>query len=349
MNLAIVGCGDVGFYVARLAWLNRKIRLVACVDPDPERAAYVAKKSGCRTTYRNLDELLEAHGATGTTTNAPAAPAAAPDADSSTPASIRGLDAVYLGVPHDLHLPLVRQTTEAGLAVLCEKPLAHTLEDAAEIARISESGAKIGINYQYRYDHAIYSLTEAVQNGTLGDIRYIRCNVPWCRTADYFGDGGWHAQQKRAGGGTLITQGSHLLDIALLCAGGTVTHASGQGFTEVFTATDVDDLFFGFLETSTGVKIQICSSMVAYPEQPVSIEVYGTRGTVTYYGPEKSRLVCSGVKVRRRKHPVRFYHALGRSIEGFRRWVSGDDEYACPAPEALKVMTAVDMLYKSAG
>ncbi|MFP4511131.1 MAG: Gfo/Idh/MocA family oxidoreductase, partial [Spirochaetaceae bacterium] len=59
--LAIVGCGDVGYYVARLAWLNRRIRLVACVDPDPARAEYVAGKSGCRTTYRNLDELLEAH------------------------------------------------------------------------------------------------------------------------------------------------------------------------------------------------------------------------------------------------------------------------------------------------
>ncbi len=322
MNIAIVGCGDVGYYVARLAWLNRRINLVACVDPDTARATAVARKSGCRTTFQNLDELL------------------------SDPT---GLDAVYLGVPHDLHLSLVRQATGAGLAVLCEKPLAHTIDDARAIAAMSDNGARIGINYQYRYDHAIYSLTETVREGGLGDIRYIRCNVPWHRTADYFGNGGWHASRKRAGGGTLITQGSHLLDMALLCSGGVATSALGRSYTEVFTHTDVDDLFFGLIETSTGVKIEISSSMVAYPEQAATIEVYGSRGTAVYSGPEKSRVTGRGVKIRRRKHPVRFYHALGRSIEGFRRWVDGDGEYACPAPEALKVMTAVDMLYHSAG
>lgn len=321
MNMAIVGCGDVGYYVAKLSWLNRRINLAACVDPDPARAHFVASKSGCRTTYRNLDELLEANAS---------------------------LDAVYLGVPHDLHLPLVRQATDAGLAVLCEKPLAHTIDDARAITSLSATGAKIGINYQYRYDHAVYSLTEAVREGVLGAIRYIRCNVPWHRSAEYFANGGWHAQKKRAGGGTLITQGSHLLDIALLCAGGEVTHAMGRGYTEVFSDTDVDDLFFGLLETSTGVKIEICSSMVASPEQPVSIEVYGSLGSAVYSGPEKSRLRSCGVKVRKQKHPVRFYHALGRSIEGFRRWVAGEGTYACPAPEALKVMAAVDALYKAA-
>ncbi|MFW6252485.1 MAG: hypothetical protein ACOC4F_01025, partial [bacterium] len=63
---------------------------------------------------------------------------------------------------------------------------------------------------------------------------------------------------------------------------------------------------------------------------------------------EKSRLRSHGVKVRKKRHPVRFYHALGRSIEGFRRWVAGEGAYACPAPEALKVMTAVDALYTAA-
>ena len=208
---------------------------------------------------------------------------------------------------------------------------------------------RIGINYQYRFDHACYSLVHASRSGELGDIRYVRCNVPWCRDDSYFGGDGWHARRARAGGATLITQGSHLLDIALQCAGGAPVSATGRAYTRVFTATDIDDLFMGIVETSTGAAIDITSSMIANPEQPATIEVYGSRGTGFYRGPERSRVRYVGARPARRRHPVRAVHALGRSLEGFRRWVDDGTRYECTAADALPVMEAVSMLYRAAG
>lgn len=332
MKLAIVGCGDIGYHVARLSRLNRKIWVVACIDRRSDRARLVARKAGCDTIYTDMDEL-------------PGMPGASDRAHPST--SIP--DALYLGVPHDLHLPLVRSAVGAGYAVLCEKPLAHTLEDAREIVALYAQGYRIGINYQYRYDHGCYTLIRAAGDGALGTIRYIRCNIPWLRDADYFGGDGWHATRSRAGGGTLITQGSHLLDIALRCSGGNVVTATGRAHTRVFTDTDIDDLFIGTVETSPGVSIEIVSSMIAVPERPATIEVYGSRGTAVYTASARSPVHFYGVRYPRRRHPVRFFHPLGRSLEGFRRWVDGTGTYECTASDALPVMEAVSLLYTSAG
>ncbi len=323
MKLAIVGCGDVGYWVARLARLNRKIKVVACVDPDYERARRVARVAAAGQVFRELSEPFGSEQA-------------------------EHPDAVYLGVPHHLHLPLIRQCRRAGAAVLCEKPLAHTIDDAREIVELSRDGGPVGVNYQYRYDHGCYSLIRACANGELGGIRYIRCNIPWHRESAYFGNGGWHARLAQAGGGTLITQGSHFLDIALICSGGDPVSASGRGWQQVFGETEVEDLFVGHVETSTGVVIEITSSMVSTPEQRATIEVYGSSGTGIYGTGGRHNVRFRGVRSRSRKHPVRFFHALGRSIEGFRRWVDIGQPYECPAAAALPVMDAVNLLYRSA-
>ena len=350
MKLAIVGCGGIGGNVASLIRLNRSIEITACVDTDSERARVAASAGSCKSTFASLEELLEAAGSADGrgVGNGGAGSREFRSSETGTAGTVRP-DAVYLAVPHDLHLSMVRACIEHGFAVLCEKPLAHTLDDAKAIVELGSPDRRIGINYQYRFDHACYSLMRASQSGDLGEIRYVRCNVPWRRDDSYFGGDGWHARRGRAGGATLITQGSHLLDIALQCAGGTPVAATGRAYTRVFTATDVDDLFMGIVETSTGVAIDITSSMIANPEQPATIEVYGSRGTGFYWGPVRSRVRYAGVRPPRRRHPLRAVHALGRSLEGFRRWVDEGARYECTAADALPVMEAVSMLYRAAG
>ncbi len=323
MKLAIVGCGDVGYWIAVFARLNVRINAVACVDPDQARANRAARVSGAAQVFRDLSELFEGSKA-------------------SRP------DAVYLGVPHHLHLPLIRQCHNEGVAVLCEKPLAHTLVDAREIVELSRIGPPVGINYQHRYDHGCYSLLRACEFGELGTLRYIRCNIPWHREQSYFENGGWHARLDCAGGGTLLTQGSHFLDIALLSSGGTPVAAGGRGFQQAFVETEVEDLFVGHVETSTGVVIEITSSMISTPEQKPTIEAYGSRGTALYSAGGHRRIRFRGAQSRVRRHPVRFVHALGRSLEGFRQWIDNARSYDCPATGALPVMEAVDLLYRSA-
>ena len=177
LRLAIVGCGWVAGYMALFAWLNHRIRLVACCDHTLANAERLASRYRVPHTYDDYPAMLERE----------------------------ALDAVYLAVPHDLHLEMARAAVESGRHVFLEKPIARTLAEGREIACLAqEAGARVGVNYQYRYDPACFALAIAARQGHLGKLHYGRCNVPWQREADYFQQGPWRGQLARAGGGQTV-------------------------------------------------------------------------------------------------------------------------------------------------
>ena len=120
------------------------------------------------------------------------------------------------------------QAIDEGLPVFVEKPLTRTLSEGVQVAgRSKASGVKVGVNYQYRYDSGCYALARAMQKDQLGRIASVRINVPWRRDSTYFTESAWHAKLETAGGGTLITQGSHFLDVVLWGLGSGAVSALG--------------------------------------------------------------------------------------------------------------------------
>ena len=322
LRLAIVGCGDIGRTMAILARLNRRVRLVACCDHTVADAEAFAARFRVPQAYGDYQAML-AH---------------AP------------LDAVYLSVPHDLHAGMIRAAVEAEKHVLVEKPITRTLEEGQEIVRmIRDAPVRVGVNYQYRYDSGCYALVQAARQGTLGRLYYGRCNVPWQRDAAYFEKGEWRGQIDQAGGGTLLTQGSHFLDILLWAMDSPPCAAWGQMAQMRFPQAQVEDLAMATVELENGALVQICSSMVARPEQAVTIELYGEKGTAVYSNRPFPRVRFRGVHVKKAKSPIWGLHALQRSLEGFRAWTMEKRPYLIPAGEALPVLAAVEAIYRSAG
>lgn len=324
LRLGMVGCGDIAGFTAWFARLNPRIRIAACCDRDPARAEGFARRHHIPRWYTEYAEMLDAG----------------------------GFEAVYLAVPHDLHLEMARAALERGLAVLLEKPLAARLADGAKLAALAgRPGARLAVNYQYRYDAACYALAKAVQSGTLGRVHYARCNVPWSRGGEYFaGGGGWHASRARSGGGTLLTQASHFLDVILWACCSPPARAQGLARNLLFPQeqVEVEDLAMGHLELADGTLIQVCSSMAARPEQKASIEVYAEKGTLIYTAGLLPVLKSRGVKIPRAAPPVGGVHALARSLEAFRRYALGGEPHLVGAGEALAPLAAVDALYRSA-
>ncbi len=318
LHLGIIGCGEIARYMVWMAHLVPEVRVVACCADRLERAAAFARRHRIPRTCADLTEML-----------------ARPD-----------IHAVYIAVPHDLHYPMSLAAVEAGKAVLLEKPLARTLEEGQALVRATE-GHKVGVNYQYRYDSGCYALARAVRAGTLGRVHSIRINVPWHREAEYFERSPWHRAIERAGGGTLITQGSHFLDIALWALGEKPASAMGYTTTPAFDV-EVETLAHGVVQTEGGTLISIVSSMVAAREGAVTIEVYGERGTAVYRNRPFPSVRFIGVRVRREHPPIWGIHALHRSLAAFVRWVLQDTPFLIPAPEALPVLSAVDGIYRSA-
>lgn len=318
IKLAIVGCGDVANDIALVSKLVRQVRLFAACDIDHQRAQAYATRNRIKLITTDYAEIL----------------------------ARAEIDAVYLATPHDLHYDMILAATRAGKHVFTEKPITRTYAEAKKlVAQID--GAKVGVNYQYRYDAGCYPMARAVQAGTLGKIHTIRINIPWHRGQSYFEGATWHKTIARAGGGTLITQASHLLDVALWALGEKPVSATGYTKSSGFDV-EVDTITHAIVETENETLISITSSMVASSEQPVTIEIYGEHGTALYKDKPLPAVRFKDVRIRKQRPPEWGVHALQRSLAGFAHWLLQGKPFLTPANEALTVLAAVEGIYRSA-
>ncbi len=318
LRLAVVGCGDIAGYIALMSRLLPQISLLACCDAHAGRAKIFAKRHRIPQVFTHYGELLE---------KAP-------------------VDAVYLAVPHYLHYEMILSAVDAGKSVFVEKPITRTYAEAKVLLKMI-ADTKVGVNYQYRYDSGCYTLARAVQSGALGCIHSVRINVPWHREQHYFDNAAWHKTTAQAGGGTLITQGSHMLDIALWALGEQPVSAVGYTATPIFDV-EVDTLAHGIVETSAGTLINITSSMVTAADQVMTIEIYGEKGTAVYRNKPYPSVKMIGVKIAKERPPEWGVHALQRSLSGFAKWILDDKPFLTPAASTLPVIAAVDAIYRSA-
>lgn len=321
LRMGVIGCGDITKYMTLLTKIDGSIEFTAFADSDERRAHKFAARYKGAGAYKDYKQLL-AH---------------------------EKIDAAYVAVPHFLHYPIVRDLILKGIHVLCEKPVVTTLDHAKELNELAEMHqVKIGVNYQYRYDHACYRMVKAAHKGELGRLYYGICNIPWYRDKSYFTESKWHASRDEAGGGTLLTQGSHALDILLWAFNSKPVRAMGTMRNAKFHEVEVEDTAMGIIELSCGGILQITSSMAAAKEQPVSITLYGERGTAAYTGPNFPGVRFSGVRVPRYKAEGRGVHALSRSMNAFAKWVTDGTPYYCPISQSIPVLASVLAIYKSA-
>ena len=318
MKLAIIGCGDASLAVGMASRFVRRCTVSAVCDLVAERRNRFARRFNA-AALADWEALLDG----------------------------RLADAVYIAVPHDLHRRFAVTLAEAGLSVFLEKPLAATLADAETLVGEPPVPARVAVNYQYRFEPRVRALVEAVRSGRLGELSHIAVDVPWFRGERYFTGSPWHASGERAGGGTLLTQGSHVLDIALLASGERPAKATGRTYRRVHRSVEVEDLATGVVETESGLPITITSSMVTRPQRRVSIAAYGRAGTVVYRGPWRPSLRGRGVRVRA-PIVITQLHAYVASLAAFRDFHDGCSRCACAAADALPVMRAVEGLYRSA-
>lgn len=318
LNLAIVGCGESANDFALVSRLIPQVRLIAGCDVNAERVQKFCKQNRITKVFTDYSELL--------TTD--------------------GVDAVYLPTPHDLHYEMILSAVLAGKSVLTEKPATRTLAEFQSLLP-QIKGSKVGVNFQNRYDVGCYAMSRAVQAGELGKIFSVRINVPWHRDKTYFEESPWHKTIARAGGGTLITQASHSLDVTLWALSEKPISAIGYTKTQGFDV-EVDTITHAIVEMESGTLISLSSSMVTSSSQAVTIEMYGNKGTALYKAKPFPRVRFKDVRVRKQHPPGWGVNAYQRSLYGFAKWVLEDQPYLIPAEETSAIMATIDGIYRSA-
>ncbi|HIE52795.1 MAG TPA: Gfo/Idh/MocA family oxidoreductase [Armatimonadetes bacterium] len=189
------------------------------------------------------------------------------------------VEVVNIVTPSGTHAQLTIQALRAGKHVICEKPPDVTVEKVDEMIAVQrETGRKLQIVFQSRFSPLFRKVKEAVDKGRLGPLVGIHGTVHWYRTQAYYDAGGWKGTWALDGGGSLMNQGVHTVDL-MQWIGGPVE--SVYGHYGVFGhQIEAEDKTVAVLKFRNGALGTIVTTTCAYPGLHTELMVHGTRGSI---------------------------------------------------------------------
>ncbi len=252
IKYGVVGCGAIHSVHCEALKGVDGAELVGVYDIVPERAAKTAAKFEVLSTG-SLDELLDK------------------------------VDAITICVPSGHHASVGIQAAKAGKHVLVEKPIDVTLEVANRlVGQCEESGVKLGVISQHRFSSQVRKLHDSAQSGELGTLLQGDAYIKWYRTQAYYDSGDWRGTWALDGGGCLINQGVHYIDMIQWIMGG-VKSVQAQVRTAAHDI-EVEDIANALIEYKNGAIGVIQGSTSFYPGLAERLEVHGRYGTVILEG-----------------------------------------------------------------
>ncbi|MGI9427467.1 MAG: Gfo/Idh/MocA family protein [Bythopirellula sp.] len=250
LGFAIVGTGMISRFHARAIDDVRGAKLVACCDLAADRAKQFAKEVGC-TPYSDLKKML------------------------ADPA----VDVVTIGTPSGAHMEPAVAAAKAGKHVIVEKPLEVTLKrcdkiiDACKKARV-----KLGTIFPSRFHDSSVQMRKAIDQGRFGRLTLGDAYVKWFRTQEYYDSGAWRGTWKLDGGGALMNQAVHTVDL-LSWLMGPIVEIQAQTATLAHKRIEVEDVAVASLKFKSGALGVIEATTAAYPGYLKRIELHGSEGT----------------------------------------------------------------------
>lgn len=273
------------------------------------------------------------------------------------------LDAVSIALPNYLHAPVTIAALNAGLHVLCEKPMALNTELAQSMLAASQAtGKKLMIHFNYRYSPQSQFLKRYVDEGHLGQIYYARTR--WLRSRGIPKLGGWFGIKRLSGGGPLIDLGVHRLDLAMWLMGyPKATAVSASAFNLLGTRLaqeqgaqfDCEDLVSAHVRLGNGATLNLEVSWAGGTDrrEDMLTGVYGTDGAViqrnTGQGYDFECLAlddAAGQLVR--VEPQTLPDKVPSAVDDFIDCVADDRAPTTSAENGLELMRIIDAIYRSA-
>ncbi|NWG75265.1 MAG: Gfo/Idh/MocA family oxidoreductase [Rubrivivax sp.] len=213
------------------------------------------------------------------------------------------IEAVYIATPLDRHLEHVLAAAEAGKAILLEKPMALTVDQAeAMMEAVRRAGVLFAVCLPMRLSGTVAAIAELLRAGRLGELTYLRAQMAKWYPLD---SSAWRADPAQSGGGVLMDLGSHLLDLAWYLGG--PAEALTASLAQRAFDVPVEDTALVQMRFASGALATLEVSFAAH-EGGTAIEVYGTRGQAVALG-ERVRCRIDGVEVELAPAPVNVYRA----------------------------------------
>jgi UDP-N-acetyl-2-amino-2-deoxyglucuronate dehydrogenase len=250
-KFAIVGAGVIGKQHGLVtSQLTDRLELVAVVDVVAERAAELAAARGGRP-YSSLADALAAE----------------------------QIDVVVVCTPTGLHGVVAIEALEAGKHVIIEKPAEITVAKTDEIIRARDkAGALVTVISQHRFDPSTEKTLAAIEAGEFGRVSSGIAAIDWWRGQSYYDSGDWRGTWELDGGGALMNQGVHTVDLLVAALGRPVEVFAYTG-TLAHERIEVEDVATGVVRFESGALGVLHATTSAYPGLSARLQVHGDRGS----------------------------------------------------------------------
>jgi Predicted dehydrogenases and related proteins len=329
-RVGIVGSGNISETHARAATEAHDVELLAHWGRNADAARRLAERYGGQPFARFEDMIANRH-----------------------------LDAVLIGTPSGAHADFAVAAARQGLHVLVEKPLeVTTARIDAVLDECTRAGVTLGVFFQDRTAPDLVWLKQAIDAGSLGKPILASASVRWYRPPEYYSTSRWRGTRALDGGGALMNQGIHTVDL-LLWLFGPVARVSAVVATALHRI-DVEDTVVATLEFANGALGTLEVTTAAYPGLARRIELTGSSGTVVVEGDRVATFAIRGALPPAPSEQTGSMNASATSpvvsdIRGHRRvledFVSAVRQHHAPCCDGLegrRSVALIEAIYRSA-
>lgn len=255
LRIAVVGCGNVSKMHFEAAFENEKCELVSCCDIVPEKAEAMSQLYGIKS-FTDFDKML---------------------AESD-------FDVLHICTPHYLHAPMAIAAMNRGKHVFCEKPLAIHYEDAVRMCECAKNNnVYLAACFQNRYNLSSQYLRDLVMSEKFGKIVAVKGNVTWDRDEDYYSDD-WHGTLDKEGGGVIINQCIHTLDLIQWLVDSEIVSVDGSiSQKRLKGKVETEDTADALIRFANGVEALFYGTLCYKANSSVFLEILFENGKAVMY------------------------------------------------------------------
>ena len=324
MKAAIVGFGTISIVHIDAIASNPGMELVAICDINEELAAKVPAGVKFYTDYKKMVEEVKP-------------------------------DVVHNLLPHYLHYPVTKDLVEMGFNVFCEKPIALNSKEAEQFCQLEKDHpeVKIGVCLQNRMNETTEELKRIIESGEYGKIVGIRGFVPWRRDKAYYDAQPWRGKWKYAGGGSMINQSLHTLDLLYFLGGDIKKLHAVVGQTNEYPEVEVEGDIIARLEFANGANGLFFATNNNWANESVQIRVAMEKGvfhiednTLFKIEADSSRtVICKAPKL----EGIKFYYGAShaRLIARFYKAVAENTDDYIHISEGAMIVKLMDSIFRS--
>ncbi|MBQ6825447.1 MAG: Gfo/Idh/MocA family oxidoreductase [Clostridia bacterium] len=327
LKVAVIGCGSISCMHLDPAVALEEAELVAVCDIKPDRAERAAQKYNAKP-YMDYMEMFEKE----------------------------QLDVVHICLPHYLHTKVACDAFKKGINVICEKPMSIKYEDAVAAVELAEKcGVKYGVIFQCRYNTPSMLVKQRIEDGKLGKVKCGRTTLTWYRSDNYYDHSDWKGRWEKEGGGVIIDQAIHSIDLANWMIDDTPVDIQASLHNRNHEIMVVEDTGEGLIKYENGALLSFYAMNNYFVDEPIEIRLVCENGKAIFSYDRAEISYNNGTFESVNNMPQKMVSYTGGKdywgtqhavqIRQFYRSVLGLEELEITGREALKIQKIICEIY----